>query len=86
MAPDVAQQRIAESGFECTQISNGVFIHQVHHDDGMTENRKLENIDFIRCDRKTQSGIWVTSFDEVALVIEDNVVVDVLANWSAVGP
>jgi len=84
--PDVAQQQMAENGFECTRIDNGTFIHRIRHDDGRMENRTLENIDFIRCKRKTQDGMWVTYFDDVALVIENGLVVDALTNWSAVGP
>lgn len=82
----MAQRQMEDNGFECTRISNGAFVHQIHHDDGSLESRSIENIDFIRCKRKTQQGVWVTYFDDVALVIEDGLVVDALSNWSAVGP
>lgn len=86
VSPEVAQQRMEENGFECIRVHNGSFVHQVHHDDGRLENRTLENIDFISCKRKTQDGMWVTYFDDVALVIENGLVVDAVCNWSAVGP
>ena len=85
LLPNVVQTRMEENGFECTRIINGTWVHRVHHENGMTENRKIENIDFIHCKRKIPNGL-VTSYDDVALIIENNVVVDALANWDAVGP
>ena len=86
VSPEAAQRQMEENGFECTWTTNGTFVHQIRHDDGATTNRTVENIDFIRCKRQTQQGMWVTYFDDVALVVQNGRVVDALSNWSAVGP
>lgn len=81
----VAQTKMEENSFECEMITGGEFVHNALQDDGSTERKTYENIDFLDCHRSTQDG-WVTSIDHVALVIKEDRVVDVLANWAAIGP
>lgn len=83
---DVAQMQMEQNGFQCERVTRGNFVHVVRNADGTSQRRTLEGIDFIRCNRTTKNGILVTYFDEVALVIKDDVVVEMLANWDSVGP
>jgi hypothetical protein len=75
-----------DAGFECKHVRNGKFKHR-RRDSSSAEAKFdiYENIEFLRCSRETRDG-WITYFEDVAIVIENEFVVNFLANWDAVGP
>ena len=81
----IATTRMESEGFSVEHIANGEFTHEIRNETPTLDRRKYEDIEFLKCRRKSQSGL-VSYVDTAALIIEDGMVVDVLANWSAVGP
>jgi len=81
----IATTRMESEGFTVEHIASGEFTHEIRDETPTLERRKYENIEFLKCRRKSQSGL-VSYVDTAALIIEDGMVVDVLSNWSAVGP
>ncbi len=80
-----AQEKMQQCGFKCQMVQNGTFVHKVHEPtDGKLQRRELQDIDFIECHRKRQSGL-VTYFDTVALIVEGDIVTEVLSHWEATG-
>ena len=72
-------------GFKCSQVKNGTFSEAYVDSSGITKHRKIEQLDFVHCHRESHRGV-VSYRDEVALVIKEDQITDVLSNHSATGP
>jgi hypothetical protein len=83
---EIAKNEMENAGFKCELVRNGAFKHQ-NTEPGPIATKYVvhDNIDFLKCNRTEIDG-WVTSIDSVALIIEDDLVIKMLANWDAVGP
>ena len=59
-------------GFKCEMVENGTFITTYR------KKRRIDNADFLRCRRETESGI-----NDVALVVENGIVTDAIIDFES---
>ena len=69
---DVARERMVAEGFACELVENGNFSTRTWQ-----KKQAISNADFLHCKRELEKG-----FDDVALVVENGNVTDVLINWN----
>lgn len=72
-------------GFECSLVIDGTYYDVQVDSNGLSKRLKYEHLDFLHCHRKSHRG-FVSYRDEVALVIDNDQVTQVLSNHSATGP
>ena len=66
------QERMEAEGFECEMIENGTFSTTYR------KKHRIDDADFLRCRRETEDGV-----NDVALVIEDGVVIDSIIDFES---
>ena len=76
---------MSAEGFHCSREESSNFTEKVVNRDGSVTSTEHAAIDFIRCNRQTQDGFVETVFS-VALVIENQRVVQAFGDRSFVGP
>ncbi|MFN8739228.1 MAG: hypothetical protein ACK5YR_04860 [Pirellula sp.] len=81
-----AQEKMETLGFKCERVVDGTFVSHVRNDQWRREKRTREHIDFILCKRQLKQGRMVTYIEAVALVIENDFVVDALYEMNSLGP
>ncbi len=66
------QERMELEGFECEMVENGMFSTTYK------KKHRIDNADFLRCRRGTANGV-----NDVALVVEDGIVTDVIIDFES---
>jgi hypothetical protein len=77
-----AMKFMEHEGFACTLRRNGTFCEQRGHDPG----EKHEGIDFLECHRVQNAGFLMSRVWEVALVLKNDRVTDILVSHWFDGP
>ena len=53
----IATTRMESEGFTVDYVANGEFTHEIRNETPTLDRRKYENIEFLKCRRKSQSGL-----------------------------
>lgn len=80
-----ANSFMTDEGFECTYKESETFRDEKVNVDGSVTRADHDNIDYLLCVRRTQSGMVTTVFT-VALVIEDGKVARAFESTHHIGP